>query len=270
MKTWPFLIKSSVIATAVALSGGAAFAAGTANDTASNYSGGGWGTTPPNDGTGFGAWSITANANGGFSGTYLDSGSHIVTGGNSWGVYANTSTTATITLDRPFTAGTSGSTSLYNQTLSFDLASDGVGPGQGLLAADIGNAFDLQYNGAGSDNFLLSVDGGASAPVAVGFSQLNAGIIVSLAVSGDVDSATEGYALTISTFSGDTQIYSSSGTFDSSSFNTASFGLTYTGTTGNGYFNNLAVSPEVAPEPASLALFGISGLGAVLMMRRRK
>jgi len=40
-------------------------------------------------------------------------------------------------------------------------------------------------------------------------------------------------------------------------------------TTGNGYFNNLNISPEAVPEPSSLALFGLSGLALLLRFRRR-
>ena len=228
------------------ISGGIGFAAGTASDMASNYSGGGWGTTPPNNGSGFGAWNI------------------------SLAIYANGSPgNGAITLTRPFTAGLSGATSLYNQTFSFELASGGVGPSQGLLTALIGNAFSLSYNGAGSDNFLLSVDGGTAVTVPVGYSSLSAGLAISLTVSGPVSSTSEAYTLTVSPFAGGSPLYSNSGTFDSSSFNTASFVFTDANTTGNSYLNGLSISPEVVPEPSSLALCGISGLAILHLIRRR-
>jgi len=284
MNTWSRFIgaKSSIIAIAFGLSTGAAFAAATANDTASNYSGGGWGTTPPNDGTGFGSWNVTVDNNNGppYVGTYLagsgtgNSGTPIVDGGgNAWGVYANGgSGTGEIILMRPFTTGSSGSASLYNQTLSFELGSGGVGPGQGLLSVEIGNAFDFQYIGSGVDDFEFNDPSTAGDPANTGvdFSELSAGIDVSLMVSGALNSTSENYTFTVSPFVGGSPLYSTSGTFDSSSFNTASFNLTDANTTGNGYFNNLNITPEAAPEPAIAAFLGISGLGAVLMRRRRK
>jgi hypothetical protein len=260
------------IMAALGISGGIGFAAGTASDMASNYNGGGWGTTPPNNGSGFGAWNISlANANNPpYVGTYLDTGSAVAIAGNSWGIYANGSPgNGSITLTRPFTAGLSGSTSLYNQTFSFDLASGGVGPSQGLLTALIGNAFSLSYNGAGSDNFLFSVDGGTAVTVPIGYSSLNAGLAISLAVSGPVSSTSEAYTLTFSPFAGGSPLYSNSGTFDSSSFNTASFAFTDANTTGNSYLNGLNISPEVVPEPSSFALCGISGLAMLRLIRRR-
>ena len=261
----------AVIATA-GLSGDIAFAAATASDTASNYSGGGWGTTPPNDGSGFGAWNISlANASSPpYVGTFLDSGSAVVIGGKSWGMYANGSPgNGSITVTRPFTSGISGSSSLYNQTFSFDLSSGGVGPSQGLLTALIGNAFSFSYNGAGSDNFLLSVDGGTAVSTPVNYSELNAGLIISLAVSGPLSSTSEAYTLTVSPFAGGGSIYSTSGTFDSVSFNTASFSLTDANTTGNSYLNGLIITPEVAPEPSSLALAGLGGAALLARFRRR-
>jgi hypothetical protein len=253
------------------MSSGIGFAAGTASDMASNYSGGGWGTTPPNNGSGFGAWNISlANANNPpYVGTYLDTGSAVAIAGNSWGIYANGSPgNGAITLTRPFTAGLSGATSLYNQTFSFELASGGVGPSQGLLTALIGNAFSLSYNGAGSDNFLLSVDGGTAVAVPIGYSSLSAGLAISLTVSGPMSSTSEAYTLAVSPFAGGSPLYSNSGTFDSSSFNTASFAFTDANTTGNSYLNGLNISPEVVPEPSSLALCGISGLAMLRLIRR--
>ncbi len=265
------LVKSSAIIVALGLSAGMALAAGTASDTASNYAPGSWSTTPANLGSGFGAWNIIASPNGGSAGTYLDSGSSIKTGGYSWGTYANNSSTANISISRAFTAGNSTSSSLYNQTFSFDLSSDGVGPSQGLLSAEIGTAFLFAYNGAGSDNFTLSVDGGASTALsAVNFTALHAGLTVSLAVSGALNSSSEAYTFTVSPFAGGSPLYTSSGTFDSSAYNTSSFNYLDSNTTGNGYFNNLNITPEIVPEPSTMALAGLSGFLTLLALRRRK
>lgn len=264
---------SSAIITVLGLSGGMAFAAGTANDTASNYNGPGWSATPANLGSGFGAWNITLNNNGSppYVGTYLNGGGAVASGGYSWGTYANGSPgNGSISITRPFTAGASTSSSLFNQIFSFALASDGVGPGQGLLSAAVGSAFSFSYDGAGSDNFLLSVDGGTGASTTVNFSELNAGIVVSLTVSGALNSSSEGYTFVVSPFAGGGPLYTTSGTFDSSAYNTSSFNYLDSNTTGNGYFNNLSISPEAVPEPATLALVGLSGLAALAAARRRK
>lgn len=262
------LSKTLIMTAAFGLSGTAAFAAATASDTAANYSGGGWGTTPPNNGSGFGSWGVTLNNanNPPYVGTYLDTSSAVATNGNSWGTYANGGDgSGSISIARPFTPGVSGSSSLFNQTFSFDLTSAGVGPSQGELSAQIGNAFLFQYLGSGADYFTLN--GNATT---INFSALSAGIHVSLAISGALNSSTEGFIFTVSPFSGGSPLYTTSGSFDSSSLNTASFTYLDSNTTGNGYFNNLNITPEAVPEPATLALAGLGGLAALLVIRRRK
>ncbi len=269
------LMKSSAIIVALGFSGGMAFAAATANDTASNYAPSSWSTSPPNYGTGFGAWNVQVVNNDGppYAGTYLDSGSPVVSGGYSWGTYANSaqpSTIPSIQFTRPFQTGASGSSSLYNQTFSVDLSSQGVGPNQGELAIGVGTAFNFFYDGTGSvDNFQLSVDGAAPVTSTVNFTDLSSGIAVSLQVNGALNSPSESYTLNVNTL-GNVNLYSTSGTFDSSAFNASAFSYLDSNTTGNGYFNNLNITPEAAPEPSSLALMAISGLSTLVMFRRRK
>jgi hypothetical protein len=271
-------IAASVALLAFGLSGVSAFAAGTASDTAGNYSGGGWGSTPPNNGTGFGAWSVNVQNNLGppYAGTFLAGAGDtpIVDGsGNAWGVYANSAQGTTlpgVTFTRPFTAGLSSSTSLFDQTFSFRLGSAGVGPGQGLLSATVGNAFLFEYNGlASGDSMFLGVDGATPASVPVTFTQLNAGLNVSLAVSGALNSPTESYTFTVASL-GNTALFTQSGTFDSSAFNTSQFQFTDQNTTGNGYFNSLNLTVESVPEPGSVAIFAMSGLGMLMALRRKK
>lgn len=266
-------IKSSAIILALGLSGGMAFAAATANDTASNYNGPGWSASPSNLGSGFGAWNIIISGAGNppYVGTYLDSSSTVVSGGYSWGTYANSggvSGTENISITRPFTTDGSSS-SLFNQTFSYALSSAGVGPGQGLLSGSVGNAFSFAYNGTlAGDNMLLTVDGGTPITTPVSFAELGSGIVVSLTVSGPLNSVAEGYTFTVSPYAGGSPLYSTSGTFDSSSFNTSSFNYLDQNTTGNGYFNNLNITS--APEPTTLALAGLGGLATLVAARRRK
>lgn len=256
-------------------SSAAVFAAATASDTAGNYIGT-WGTSPANNGSGFGAWNVNVEnaANPPYVGTYLAGSGNtpIVDGsGNAWGTYANgTPGDGEIIVTRPFTTGLSGSSSLYNQTFSFDLGSGGVGPNQGLLSVAVGNAFLLEYNGTGTDNMLLSIDGGTATGTGVGFSALNAGLNISLAVSGAVNSTTEDYTFTIAPFSGGTPLFTQSGTFDSSDYNTSQFQYIDSDTMQNGYFNTLNVTVEAAPEPSTLALGVVSGACFLFGFRRRK
>lgn len=272
-------ITASAALLALGFSGATAFAAGAASDTAGNYTGGAWSTSPANNGTGFGAWSVNVQNNNSppYAGTYLagSGDTHIVDGsGNAWGVYANNAQGATlpgVTFTRPFTAGLSGSSSLFDQTFSFDLSSGGVGPGQGLLSAAVGSAFLLEYDGTGNtDSLLLGIDGGTLNAIGVGFTALNAGLNVSLAVSGALNSPTENYTLTVAPFSGGAALFTQSGTFDSSSYSTSQFQFTDQNTAQNGYFNTLNITAESVPEPSSVAMFAASGLGMLLALRRRK
>ena len=268
-------LKTLAIAFAMGLSASAAFAAATASDTAANYASS-WGISPPNLGSGFGAWNNNAINNNSppYAGTYLDLTSYgnpdaVLSGGYAWGTYANSGPPAPeLVLSRSFTAGASGSTSLYNQTFSAGISSSGIGGTGSGLTLNIGTAFSLSYLGGGTDNMLLSVDGGSATALPVDFSDLSGGLVVALAVSGSLNSTTEGYTLTLSPFAGGPAIYSGGGTFDSSTYNTSSFTFTDTDTSNNQYLNNLSISPEPVPEPSIVAM-SLSGLAALLAFRRR-
>jgi hypothetical protein len=268
-------IKTLAIALAMGLSASGAFAAGTASDTAANYAAS-WGTTPPNLGSGFGAWNNSAinNNNPPYSGTYLDQTSYgnpdaVLSGGYAWGTYANSGPPApAFIMSRSFTAGASGSTSLYNQTFSAGISSSGIGGTGSGISLNIGTAFTLSYVGGGTDNMWLSVGGGSATALPVNFSNLSGGLLVALAVSGSLNSTTEGYTLTLSPFGGGSAFYSGGGTFDSSAYDTSSFTFTDTDTSDNQYVNNLSISPEAVPEPSTVAL-SLSGLATLLAFRRR-
>lgn len=275
-----------IIAAAMALSSRVADAALSASDNAANYTST-WGTSPPNNGSGFGAWNIVVANNNSppYVGTYLDSGSAILTSGHSFGTYANGgNNNGRIDLNRPFTVNPtgyhdpSGLGTLYNQTFGIALASDGVGngnsgppnsafgfnleTGQGAGATPV---LTLEYLGTqANDNMVLIDNGGTdNTTVPVSFANLHAGLSVSVSVGANPDGVNP-YTITISPFAGGPALYSFSGSttgpiqqadvFDSN-------------TTGNGYFNSLAISAEV-PEPASSVLLGF-GLAALLSFRRR-
>ena len=136
------------------------------------------------------------------------------------------------------------------------------------MLLNVGTAFSLGYNGAGPDNFTLSVDGAASSVVPVTFAQLNAGLLVSLTVTGPANSSTEAYALRISPFAGGAPYYATTGTFDASAFNTSNFSFTDTNTASDEFFNNPSIT--AVPEPSIAALFGLSVLATLFAVQRRK
>jgi hypothetical protein len=280
----------SAIALALALSTGTVSASNFASDTASNYSGGGWGLTPPNLGSGFGAWTVTpVNGNNPpYVGTYLGGASSVASGGYVWGTYANgTGDNGNMHLFRPFTVAGGGYSdpstlgTLYNQTFSVSLSSAGIGNGSGgppgsalgfQLATGqnfntASTALYLVYRGtsAGDNMYIWNNVTAVETPVAVTFAQLNAGITVSVAVGNNPDGLNP-FTLTVSPFSGGSPYATVTGTENGALQAVDLFDFN---TTGDGFFNNLNITPEAVSEPSSLALFGLSGVAMLLRLRRR-
>jgi hypothetical protein len=271
-------IAASATLLALGFSGTSVFAAATASDTAANYSSS-WSANPANLGSGFGAWAnqVINNDSPPYAGTYLDESSYnnsdgVLSAGYAWGTYANSATTVSpeMVLSRPFVAGPSGSTSLYNQTFSIGIGSSGIGGVGSSVSVNIGTAFSVGYAGGGTDNMFFGVDGGATSLLPVNYADLNGGLEIALSVSGALNSLTEGYTLTLSPFAGGSPFYTTSGTFDSLDYNTSSFAFIDDNTSNDAFVNNPNITAEAVPEPCTLALMSLSGLGALLAVRRRK
>jgi hypothetical protein len=285
---------SAVAVAAFAFSNSLTRAAMVASDNASSYASGGWGTSPPNYGSGFGPWNITltdAN-NPPFVGTYLDSYGNapsIATAGYTWGTYSNnpdSSNSNRIDMMRPFTVNPTGYQdpsslgTLYNQTFSVSMLTQGLGNGAGgppnsalgfsLETGQGGSALPvLTFEGIGFNStdasVLIDNDGTNNNTVPVTYSEFNGGIIVTVSVGTTPDSLNP-YTITISPAAGGAPYFMYSN-FTSGPIQQVD--LFDANTTGNGYFNNLNVSPELAvPEPASLAT--LSGLSILLIKRHRK
>lgn len=259
------------------LSAGLAFAAASASDSASNYVSV-WGTSAPNNGTGFGNWSFVGGQNNTYYSTYLAgiSDTPIVdTGGNAWAITVNHITAGFLQVGRAFSAGPSGSTSLFNQTISFDLAVSGVpAPSPDLPPGDFeasvgGVSLGFQEDGPNpSYTFLYNATSATTVKPAISLSQWEAGLAVSIAVSGPLNSTSENYTVTVSPFSGGPTIYSNSGTFDTTRFAPNAVDFFSSGLDGAAYFNSLNVTSEPVPEPSTIGLLGI-GLAGIVWRRRK-
>ena len=102
-------------------------------------------------------------------------------------------------------------------------------------------------------------------PVPVTFAELNAGLTVSVAVGNNPDGLNP-YTLTVSPFTGGSPYATVSGSENGPLQSADLFDFDIAG---DGFFNNLNITPEAIPEPSTLALFGLSGLAMLLRLRQR-
>jgi hypothetical protein len=269
-------VKNLAIVTFSILASLSVHAQSVASDNTGNYSS--WGMGSPNSGTqasqgtGFGSWTfINSTPNGGFSGefpggSYSDGGNNINSGnGNAFGMYANGANAAESQAIAPFSEG---SIQAY-QTFSVQFMADNIGDQGGEEGVDLQNSssvnlFSVYFTGGSSDWYInvggQQVDTGmgfTKEPLTFSFTQL----------------AGDGWSFTISAQGGSSDTLTSTGTGDLLSANNISqadvFNLN--GNDGgnqndNSYFNNI----QIVPEPSSMAVFAISGLGTLLAFRCRK
>ncbi len=329
--------KSSAFLTALAMAvtagtglcmTGTAAASINASDNAGNYTSTSWPNagSPPNNGTGFGAWAISTQNNSGppYTGTYFNTNNvAIATNSDAWGTYANTgspSATPRVDMYRAFSgalnAGQTFSVALESSAVgsyppngmpfygfsldsaapSLTLGSVSVMVGNGSqtsaatfndsnalftlsfneLGAPTGNtsANLVEYNGqtqgssASAGSYVLETNITANGVTTSSLSgltdaQLNAGVVANVTLG-----AGNSYSLTLTTAGASPTILvpAINGTVAAGSINGAD--LFDQNTYQDGLFNSLAIT-TATPEPASLALIGVSG-AMLLVIRRRK
>ena len=261
-----------------------------ASDGGANYISPGWGVSAPNEGSGFGPWAnfVTNGTNPPYAGTYLDLQSYnnspnIEATGADWGTYANSGPpTPSVDLVRPFLPASGGYSdpstlgTLYNQTFSVAMASNGIGnAGQALgISLDIGQgdaavntpALTIEYAGGNTDNMtLIDNNGTDNTAVPIDYNNLTNGILISVTVGANPDGLNP-YTVTISPLPGNTTFSTPVVLTGSEAGPLQQVDMFDLNTAGNGFFNSLAISPEAVPEPASICVLG----GAALLLARRR
>lgn len=247
----------AAIAAATLLMPIAGHAQTTGTDTAATYSGNYAGD---NNGTGFGAFAVTSNNNGGpiYAGTFIGSsggaGYNIDTGGNSFGMYANGDPSATVTITRPF------QTALQNPGDQFNVA----------LRTDFSNS-------TAGQTFQFVVGPETLTLASTGYTLSGGTVTANTLAPGD-------FILNTSFTIGAANTYTFTVTGNNAGDAATSTG-TLTGPVGqfqvggtdlpnNQYFNSLSITnnPAPAPEPSSLAalLIGALALGGAVCVRRRQ
>ena len=286
--------KFCTLVAVLGVGGGFASAAMVASDNGANYITPGWSVTAANEGSGFGPWAsyVTNNTSPPYAGTYLDlptynNSPNIEAVGADWGTYANSGPpTPSTDLVRSFLpapggySDPSGLGTLYNQTFSVAMASNGIGAGAALgFSLDTGQggsgstaisspALTLEYAGGGADSMtLLDNNGTDNTAVPIAYANLNAGINVSVAVGFNPDGLNP-YQITISPLPGNTTFTTPVVLTGSENGPLQQVNMFDDDTSGDGFFNSLSISPEAAvPEPATA---GLIGAGAMLLTLRRR
>ena len=263
-----FLLRTA-LATAggLLLCAGLASAASTASDNASNaiYGTSGW-TTGTNGGTGFGAWTIVADPNGGgeFIGnsgnngagnTNNGTGGNINVNGSSFGMYSSTGTSSAT---RPFTGALS-----INQTFSMAVdtgySNNGATEGYRLIGSDGSTRFQFSFTGGG--NAYSAIGSTTNTTANQGFT--DNGMTTAFTLTG-----ANAYSFTVNFAGGATDTFTGtlSGTATAGVASVQAFSTAVgTGGANDIFFNSVSI----VPEPATYVWLGASLLGLVVLRRRR-
>lgn len=252
-----------------------------ASDNAGNYSA--W-PQAANNGSGFGNWSyINTTPNGGFSGEFLgtsytaNGGGINSSSGNAFGFYANQGASAEAQAIAPFSAGSLTANQTFSvQMQDHSITDNGGQEGFNLQDSSGNNIFQFYFNGGTSDyslNIWTSIATGVPVDTGVGYSS---GPLTLSYTQGNGDA----WSFAIYEGSTLTATLSSASTGDSLWNNTISQVALFSlnggsartmGDNDNLYFNNLQISsPAAVPEPSTMVLCGLSGLAALLAIRRRR
>ncbi len=261
-----------VLVAAIATVRAANVASDNANDA--TYTGTSSWSTGQNGGSGFGAWTLASDANGGSAGFFLAGSGDtdlngIATGTHAWGTFANGANFQDAVAFRGFTGGSM----LVGQTFSISMENGGVQTGGSAgftlrtgntttTAGDYntGSRFELFFLGGGS-NYSI-VDSTGVRDTGIGFT--DGGLTMSLTLTG-----TDTYSFSLSPVGGSTT------TLTGTLAGTAGAGLdsfamfNRDAELANVYFNSVGLS--AVPEPSTLSLLaGPAILGALFFIRRRR
>ena len=214
------------------------------SNAASSIYGGSWSNGQNDNTTSFGAWSLSYV--GGYSGLFIGSSGKIDVSSSAWGLYANTSNTASAVrpLSSPMTVG---------QTLNFSTANGGVQSG-GTVGFNLynasGNTLMEFYFSGGSTNYTLHDNAGSSTST---FGYTTNGLTYGLTYTSSTGNGT--YALSVNNGS---TTYNFTGTFLSPSGGQVPSQIRFfnynagSGSTYNFYVNSLSLNgPVITTQPST-------------------
>jgi hypothetical protein len=237
----------------------------------------GW-TTGDNGGTGFGAWTLTTTSgDGGQNGHFiasstgnadgLDNGTvggvasdgDIDTGGEAWGMYANSGQTAGAV--RPLSGGSLS----VGQTITLDFDNgyidNGSVVGIGLQNSSGENVWEAFFVG-GNSSYQFNQSGGVT-NTAVGYT--DEGLSIAFTLTG-----ASTYSATITTLGGASDTISGSLLSPAGGSSVDQIRIFNFNAGSGGSANVYANSLQVIPEPTTMAMMGIGLAGAFLARRRRQ
>lgn len=246
---WPSLV--AALGAAVGLGPSASATTIIATDNASNYSVGPITSAPPNNGTGFGGWSLLNN--GANAAAFVGS---TALGSPAFGLAANDTSSTNATLARNFSAELA-----IGQTFSISMAATAFSSGFAGISFDAPsnpNVLDLSVV-AGSGFWEYSVDGDTTTPDTTIPFVANAALQIQI-------ERTAATLVQVTLQQSGSTTWSQSLTPANSAANISSFNVYALDTGGSGNavnvgFNNLQITAVPEPGGLPLAFLGLGGLG---------